>query len=168
MARSLYSRNEEVGAVAEQVWQLCYEARFRCPNPRCGKWIVADPSYVVAIDGQVGTDSTSNLLVLCPACFRDHHRGQIAAHAFRAWKSVLAATQSAYDIDHLTFLQFLETLGEPILLTTTQLLEIKSLVVIGAITTEAVEGEVPQWRVEIAVAGHLLLESWRQGRAPDS
>jgi len=168
MAKSLYSRNDEAGLVAEQAWQLCYEARFRCPNPNCGKWIVADPSYVVAIDNQASTTSSTNLLVLCPACFRDHHRGRILGQAFRAWKSVLVATQSAYDIDHLTFLQFLETLGESIVLTTSQLLEVKGLVVSGAIDTEQVEGEIPNWRVDISVAGHLLLESWRQGRAPDS
>lgn len=166
MARSLYSRNEEVGAIPEQVWQLCYEARFRCPNPGCGKWMVADPSYVVAIDGHA-PETPSNLLVLCPSCFRNYHRGQIPSHAFRAWKSVLLAEKSPYDLDHLTFLQFLETLAEPIVLTTTQLIEVKGLVVTGAIATEQVPGDVPQWKVEITVAGHLLLESWRQGRAPD-
>ncbi|MEM6931022.1 MAG: hypothetical protein AAF602_29070 [Myxococcota bacterium] len=167
MARSLYSRNEEVGAIAELVWQLCQEARFRCPNPNCGKWMVADPSYVVAID-EHADESPSNLLLLCPACFRNHHRGQIPTHAFRAWKSVLVADRSPYDIDHLTFLQFLETLGEPLVLSTTQLLELKDLVVAGAISTDALEGDPPQWRVEMTVAGTLLLESWRLGRAPDA
>lgn len=168
MARSLYSRNEELSVIADQVWQLCYEARFHCPNPKCGKWIVADPSYVVAIDETAGTESASNLLVLCPSCFRDHHRGQIPSHAFRAWKSVIMADRSAYDIDHLTFLQLLETVGEPLVLTTTQLLEIQGLVVIGAISSSPVDGDETSWRVEITVAGHLLLESWRQGHAPDS
>ncbi|MEO0606046.1 MAG: hypothetical protein AAF211_31750, partial [Myxococcota bacterium] len=61
MARSLYSRNEEVGAIAELVWQLCQEARFRGPNPNCGKWMVADPSDVVAND-EHADESPSNLL----------------------------------------------------------------------------------------------------------
>ena len=140
------------------------QARFRCGNPTCGQWVVIDANHLVYVtDG--GGDTLENLLPLCPSCYRRNLRGQFEDRAIPAWKSVLCARDSPYDLDSFTFMSFLGMLGEPLVVNTDQLLTLTREVASGAIKVNRVDDPEEQWwALELSVRGHLLLEAWRQGQ----
>ncbi len=136
------------------------EAGFQCANPACGQWMVLDANHLVyVVDG--GGDTLENLLPLCAACHRRSLGGQIEARAIQAWKSVITAQGSPYDLDSFTFLAFLEALGQPLEVGTERLVKLHRLVASGAVAASKTQGG--EWALELTVAGTLLLESWRQG-----
>ncbi|MBX2796691.1 MAG: HNH endonuclease [Myxococcales bacterium] len=144
------------------VVEVYREAGFRCGNPACGQWIALDHNNVVYVVDD-GGDVPENLLPLCPSCYSASIAGRIPARAIQAWKSVLLAQNSPFDLNSLTFLVFLEKLGEPLDVDSRELIEIHRLVASGAVS--ATKLDTGAYRLELAVPGHLLLEAWRQGQA---
>lgn len=137
------------------------EAGFQCANPACGRWVTVDANHLVyVVDG--GGDTLENLLPLCASCHRRSLRGQIEARAIQAWKSVITAQGSPYDLESFTFLAFLEALGEPLEVDSERLVKLHRVVASGAVSATKTTGG--SWILELTVAGTLLLESWRQGQ----
>ena len=147
-------RPESLGNLVAEVYA---QARFRCSNPQCGKWIALNDQHLVFVDDH-GEELAENLLAFCPQCLSRRFPQAMRA----AWKSVQLAYESPYDYDSFTFLAFLEAVGEPLEVETSRLIDLRHLVTAGAVQANRASGR--DWSIELTVGGQLLLEAWRQGK----
>jgi hypothetical protein len=75
---------------------VLHEAGFKCANPACRMVLTLDIHHLDYVSND-GSNTTENLLALCPNCHRLHHAGHIPTDSLRAWKMLLLSLNEGFD-----------------------------------------------------------------------
>jgi hypothetical protein len=116
---------------------------------------------------QGGSDDLSNLIALCPTCHALYHRGTIQQQSIYVYKAMLTAITSAFDVESVDRLLFLESCTENFLVVSGDgLLHFSRLIAAGL--AEGTQKANNNWQlvtyaVNISAKGRQLVDAWRSG-----
>ena len=145
--------------------QVLTEAGYRCAVPTCRTILAIDLHHIVEVrDG--GANEPANLLALCPTCHALFHRGTIARESIAAWKGMLIALSSAFDISAIDDLLFLNMLkpGE-LNVSGDGVLKFSRLVAAGfaQFALAMQNGPIVLYEISLTQKGRTLISAWKKG-----
>jgi len=147
--------------------QVLTETGFRCGVPTCRGVLAVDRHPLTQID-QGAAEDASNFIALCPTCHESHRRGTITSETLHAYKSVLIALGSAFDIRTIDLLLFLVVVPRDTLIVSGDgVLALAGLAAAGYaevhMTTN--NGNLPvNYAVNATSRGRLLVDAWKAGK----
>lgn len=157
--------------------QVLHEAAYQCSNPICRSLITLDIHHIEKIS-EGGTNSSENLIALCPNCHRRYHNGEIPIETLKSWKYHLLALNEAFDKKSISYLLLLSKVSS-LFLRSEGLLEFSSLIASGNVLFEELQYResviidyhvskaqpilVKGYKVFLSPKGVKLIENWING-----
>lgn len=142
------------------------EAGYRCAVPTCRNILALDLHHIWQVSSG-GSDDPANLIALCPNCHALYHRKIIAQDSIYAYKAMLVAISSAFDVAAIDQLLFLESCKKDFLVVSGDgLLLFSRLIAAGLAVGERKANnnwQVVTYTVNLTPKGRLLTSAWKAG-----
>lgn len=162
------------GALSQAVrHEVLTEAGYRCAVPTCRTILAIDLHHIDKVsDG--GSNTTDNLIALCPTCHALYHRGTIAQESIRVWKGMLVSLNQAFDKEAIDLLLFLSLEQRPRAFSSDSVLRFASLIVSGLVRSSfIISGEEAEHRIieystrdhslDLTERGRMVVDAWQSG-----
>ena len=143
--------------------QILHEAGYKCGNPVCRHIITLDIHHIVQVSDE-GTNTSDNLLALCPNCHGLHHKGEIPIQSLRTWKMLLLSLNEGYDKKSIELLLALEKTGQ-LFVSGDGVLTCASLIASDLVEKHQynIGKPIPEYAVQLTEKGKKLIEAWKSG-----
>jgi hypothetical protein len=142
------------------------EPSYRCAVPTCRQILALDLHHMWEVSGG-GGDEISNLIALCPTCYRLYHRGDIKSESIYLYKSILVALNNAFDVEAIDRLMFLHSLTKDVLIISGDgVLQFSRLIAAGFAEFQQKANnnfQIVTYAINISAKGQQLIEAWRRG-----
>lgn len=142
------------------------EAGYRCAVPACRNILALDMHHIWEVSAG-GTDDPSNLTALCPTCHGLYHRGTIHPDAIYTYKAMLVAITSAFDVEAIDRLLFLNSCEPDFLVVSGDGLLYFARLIAAGLADRAQKANnnflLVTYTVNISEKGRLLIEAWKEG-----
>lgn len=166
MAKAMRKPSERKKLPLDTRVMVLTEAGYRCAVPTCRQILALDIHHIWEVSAG-GSDDSANLIALCPTCHALYHRGTIKAESIFVYKSMLVAITSAFDLEAIDRLLFLNSCKKDFLIVSGDgLLHFSRLIAAGLAVAEQKANNNWQfvtYAVNIAEKGRMLVEAWSQG-----